>query len=274
MDKLSKVLSYFSVSTNVFYSGKLCGLSVFDKVEEQVGHIHFLRGGRLEIMEQGRTLQVLTAPALLFYPRPIVHTIKAEDSDNTEIVCASVSYGAGPNNPIATSLPAVMCLNLGGEDNRLACAVEWLFEEAFTQSSARQTVMNRLCEILIIQLLRHAMSSSLVESGLLAGLAHPQISRAIDAIHCEPQRGWSLQDLAEVSAMSRSRFSEQFKETIGQTPNDYLTSWRVEMAKNLLRQEKPVGWIASEVGYDSASALARVFRKKVGMSPREWLGTV
>ena len=271
MDKLSRILGQFTVSAGVFYSGQLCGLSSFDGPKSQTGHIHLLKQGRLEVIEPGKPPQILEGPALLFYPRPVAHQIKADDADNTEIVCASVLYGAGPDNPLASSLPSVVTVPLKGRDDRLGCAVEWLFEEAFSERCARQVVMDRLCEIMIIQLLRGVMEAGDVDGGMLAGLSHPQVSRAIDAIHNNPQKNWSLQELAEVSAMSRSRFAELFRETVGQPPGDYLTSWRIELAKALLKNDKPVGWVANEVGYDTASALARVFRKKNGVSPREWL---
>ena len=70
--------------------------------------------------------------------------------------------------------------------------------------------------------------------------------------------------------MSRARFASLFKEVIGQTPSDYLAVLRIEIAKSILRQDRSVGWVANEVGYENASALARVFRSKTGLSPKEW----
>ena len=117
----------------------------------------------------------------------------------------------------------------------------------------------------------HVITSGSVSSGLLAGLADTQLSRVIDTIHQQPEKNWTLVELAEIAAMSRSRFAEHFKSVLGQTPGDYLTSWRIELAKGLLKKDKPVGFVANEVGYENASALARAFRKKTGCSPREWL---
>ena len=241
MDQLSRVLARFSVSAGVFYSGKLCGLSSFEDPNDTKGHIHFLRSGRLRVLEKNQETKILTGPALLFYPRATPHRITAEESDNTEIVCASVDFSSGTASPIANSLPSAICLPLKDCD-RIGTAVEWLFEEAFAENNARQIMMDRLCELLIVQLLRHVMSSGQINSGMLAGLAHPQLSRAIDAIHSSPEKSWSLPELADIAVMSRSRFADLFRNVLEQTPGDYLAGWRVELAKGLLKKGQPVGW--------------------------------
>ena len=106
--------------------------------------------------------------------------------------------------------------------------------------------------------------------GVLAGLAHPQLAKVIMAIHQAPAEAWTLEKMLELAHMSRSKFAEEFRRTLGQSPGDYVIEWRVTVAQNLLKKNKPVGWIANEVGYENSSALARVFRKKTGLSPKEW----
>ncbi|MGI9273818.1 MAG: cupin domain-containing protein [Endozoicomonas sp.] len=269
MDQLSRILQQFSVSAGVFYSGRLCGLSAFEDPNVSIGHIHLLKSGCLKIQEKNKETLSLTGPALLFFPRPTPHRISAEEQDNAEVVCASVDFSSGAASPVASSLPSAIYLSLK-ENDRLGTAVQWLFEEAFEEHDARQIMMDRLCEILIVQLLRHVMASGQVDSGMLAGLAHPQLRRAVEAIHNAPEKNWSLVELAAIAAMSRSRFADLFRTVLGQTPGEYLTGWRVEQAKRLLKKGESVGWVANEVGYENASALARVFRKKTGFSPKEW----
>ncbi len=273
MDQLSSVLNRFSISAGVFYSGQLCGLSSFEEPDAQTGHIHLLRKGKLTIQIHGKSDLTFDEPTLLFYPRPTQHRIMAEDADQTEIVCAEVHYGSGSTNPLASSIPDVVCIPLA-KAGRLQATIDWLFEEAYSTQSARQIIMDRLCEVMIIQLLRHLLSSGDINGGLLAGLSDPKLANALEVIHNQPEQNWSLVELSEKAMMSRSRFAEHFKKTIGITPNDYLSSWRIEIAKGLLKQNKPVGWVANEVGYENASALARVFRSRTGMSPKEWLKTI
>ena len=268
--KLSEVLSRFSVSAGVFYSGGLCGLIKFEEPGFREGHLHLLKQGQISVIDTHGNTRVLTAPSLLFFPRPTRHRLMAAEANRAEIVCATVRYGAGANNPLANALPAMLVLPLA-DATRLKASVEWLFEEAFSERSGRQAMMDRLTEVLLIQLLRHVVDTGLVAQGMLAGLAHPQLSRAMVAMHAQPFKGWSLEELASLAAMSRSKFAETFRATVGQPPGDYLIEWRVGVAQTLLKKGKPVSFVANEVGYENASALARVFRKKVGLSPREWL---
>ena len=118
------------------------------------------------------------------------------------------------------------------------------------------------------------MDSGKLTQGVLAGLAHAQLSKVIMAIHQRPEEAWRLEDMMGLAHMSRSKFADEFRQVVGQSPGDYLIEWRVAVAQNLLKRGKPVGWVANEVGYETPSALARVFRKKTGLSPKQWLKQV
>jgi AraC-like DNA-binding protein len=106
---------------------------------------------------------------------------------------------------------------------------------------------------------------------MLAGLSHPALAPTLVKLQEAPEEAWTLDLMAESAAMSRSKFSELFRDTVGQTPNDFLTDLRISTAQQLLIQDKPVSLVANKVGYEHGSVLARVFRKKTGLSPKEWL---
>lgn len=111
----------------------------------------------------------------------------------------------------------------------------------------------------------------MVQGGVLAALTHPQLSKVIASIHGAPEQSWTVDSLADVAAMSRSKFATLFRETVGTTPNDYITDVRIALAKEMLKDNVPVSIVANKVGYEHASALARIFRKRLGLSPKEWL---
>ncbi|PCI81683.1 MAG: AraC family transcriptional regulator [SAR86 cluster bacterium] len=270
MDKLSEVLNHFSISAGVFYSGNLCGLSSFSGDGEEEGHLHLLGSGKLEVIDHNGKKIEISEPSVLFFPRPAHHRLMAEEGDKAQVVCASINYGTGCKNPLANALPALVVIKLA-DAPVLQFATEMLFKEAANEESGKSAMMDRLTEVFIIQLFRYVMNNDIVQQGMLSGLAHPQLSKAIMAIHEEPEKNWSLEELAERCAMSRSKFAELFKELMGQPPGDYILEWRVAMAQGHLKRGKPVGWIANAVGYENASALARVFRKKTGQSPKQWL---
>jgi AraC-like DNA-binding protein len=99
----------------------------------------------------------------------------------------------------------------------------------------------------------------------------PQLE-ALTAMHEAPKKSWKIEDLADVAGMSRTRFAEHFRTLVGQTPLQYLTVWRMTIARQPLGRGNPVKSVAAQVGYDSAAAFSRVFSRVTGQSPREFDG--
>jgi len=272
MDLLSIILQRFSMNTEVFFTGNLCGISNFNK-EPNKGHLHLLKSGELTIIdEKGRSL-LINEPTVLFFPRPHAHRIIGNEDNPPELVCANIIYNESASNPIVNALPELLCFKLS-DCEKLKKTAQSLFEEAFQEECGRLPMINLFTNMFIIHVLRHVLKKNIMKYGLLAGLAHPQISKVLLAIHDEPERQWGLEEMAELALMSRSKFSELFKRTIGQSPGNYVIDWRISVAKDLLKNNKPVALVANAVGYENGSALARVFRKKLGMSPKEWLESI
>ena len=123
-------------------------------------------------------------------------------------------------------------------------------------------LVERLVEVVMIQILRQLMESDEVSGGLLSGLAHPRLRNALVAMHEAPAQDWTLDNLAGVAGMSRSAFATTFRETLGQTPGQYLLGWRVRLAQKALQRGRPLKVIATEVGYGSEAALSRAFKAK------------
>jgi AraC-like DNA-binding protein len=269
MDQLSIILQRFSMNTEVFFTGNLCGISNFNKERNQ-GHLHLLRSGELTLIDESGKPQLFNEPTVLFIPTPHAHRIIGSEENPPELVCANIVYNEATSNPIANALPALLAFKLS-DCQKLKQTAQWLFEEAFQELSGRLPMINSLTDIFIIHVLRHVLNNNLIQHGLLAGLAHPQLSTVLLAIHDAPEHQWGLEEMAELAIMSRSKFADVFKHTVGQSPGDYLIDWRIIVAKSLLRQNKPVSLVANAVGYENGSALARVFRKKLGLSPKQWI---
>lgn len=269
MDRLSTLLAHFSAHASTYFSGAFCTTANFPAAEGR-GHIHLLRGGRLSVRaEDGHELRI-EEPSLLLVPRPYGHELHADDADAAELVCASLAFDGGMDNPLTRALPGFSLVPLSQLPS-LAANLDWLFAEAFGADCGRDAILNRLFELMLIQLLRHLMANRSLSAGMLAGLAEPRLAKALTLMHDEPARNWSVEELAQACHMSRASFAALFRKVIGATPADYLVSWRVSLAQKRLREGRPVALIADETGYESPSALARAFRRKVGASPREWL---
>lgn len=265
-DRLSALLQRFELRARVFHRGLLCGTAGFDAAAG-VGHLHLLRRGKLTVTDAAGQLSLVSEPAVLFFPRPTVHRLEADAAD---LVCASIDFGAGDENPLLRGLPEWLCSPLT-ELPGLALTQKLLFDEAAAGRCGHGAVADRLSEVLVIQLLRHAIEHRRVNAGAMAGLADPRLAKALNAVHAEPARPWTLQSLAALAGMSRARFAAHFARTVGVPPGDYLTGWRLALARKSLRRGQALKQVANEVGYANASALGRAFTQRFGRTPKQWL---
>ena len=267
-DRLDALLQRFSLRARVFHTGVLCGTNDFDD-DKGVGYLHLVRRGPLAVHNpRGKAVRV-SEPSIVFYPAPMSHRFVSDRETGAELACASVEFGGGAANPIVQSLPPFIVMPISGLPN-LAPALDLLFAEASCADCGRQAALNRLFEVVIIQVLRFAMAEGRTSTGMLAGLADPRLARAIVSMHEKPAHPWSLEELASRAGMSRSRFAEEFRNVVGLTPGNYLTGWRITVARELLRTGRSLKRVADDVGYASAPALSRAFRATTRQSPREW----
>lgn len=267
VDRLAALLERFPVSAQVFHTGTLCGTNLVGG-EDGRGQLHLVQRGPLEVAHAGAALRI-EEPSLLLYPRPLPHRFDSDPRSGADMACAHLRFEGGAQNPLAAALPEFVCLPLRALEGSGA-VLALLFEEAFGQRCGRQAMVERLFEVVMIQVLRQLMESGQVRSGLLAGLGHPRLRAALVAIHEDPARDWTLESLAAVAGMSRSVFAGAFREATGATPGHYLQGWRVGLAQRALRRGRPLKAVAGEVGYGSEAALSRAFRAYTGLSPRAW----
>lgn len=150
---------------------------------------------------------------------------------------------------------------------RLSMLVRLVGEEAMGQRPGRDLVLTRCVELLLIEALRVAPGEQ-TPPGLLRGLADPQLAQAIRQMHGQVARPWTVEQLARLSALSRSAFFDRFSRTVGLPPMEYLLRWRMTVAKDLLRKgELRMAEVAAKVGYGSSSAFSTAFSRHVGQPP-------
>ena len=118
---------------------------------------------------------------------------------------------------------------------RLATLVRLIGEEARGAKPARDLILARLLEVLLIEALRSTTGTE-ASPGLLRGLADPRLATAIRCMHEDPGRSWTVAELAVRAALSRSTFFDRFRRAVGAAPIDYLLTWRMALAQNLLRE--------------------------------------
>ena len=172
--------------------------------------------------------------------------------------------------PLVNVMPPLLHLKL--EQNRslaFQSVLELLAAETEAPGLGSEAVVNRLFELLFVHAIRaYSAQPDGPAHGWLAAVSDRQLARAIEAMHAEPARDWTVDALARVSGMSRSAFAARFRAVVGQAPFDYLTRWRVYRASRLIQQHgASLAEAARSVGYDSAAAFNRAFKKEVGVTP-------
>jgi len=155
-------------------------------------------------------------------------------------------------------------------EQRLAMLVKLVGEESREQRPARDVILARLLEVLLIEALRSTTGTA-ASPGLVRGLADARVAFALRAMHERPAHAWTVAKLAGEAALSRSAFFERFNRTVGVAPMAYLLAWRMAQAKHLLRKnEGSVAGIAERVGYSSASTFSIAFTRHVGLAPSRY----
>ena len=266
-DRLAALFQHFSVRARTFHAGPLCGVNTLEAVEG-CGQLHLVRGGHVTVLHRLPTLEI-TRPSVLFYPRPLTHRFVTDPAHGADFLCAHMAFEGGEAHPIAAALPEVVCLPL---DTLPSCApmLGLLFAEAEASHCGRQAMLDRLFEVVLIQILRELMAQGHVRTGMMAGLSDERLRRALTALHDAPAQDWSLDRLAAQAGMSRTVFANRFRETVGCTPGTYVQRWRIGLAQKLLRQGRALKLVAAEVGYGSEAALSRAFSAQLGVPPRAW----
>jgi AraC-like DNA-binding protein len=191
----------------------------------------------------------------------------------TTLVAGSFGMSTFGAPLISTILPRFLHLRL--EQNRshaFQSLLDLLAAETAQPGIASSRLISSLYESLFVYAIRaYASSSAAPPKGWLAAISDKHLSKAIEAMHSGLDRSWSVESLAREACMSRSVFALKFKTVLGRTPLEYLTQWRMYKAGAMIRSNNRSFYeVASAVGYGSESSFSRVFRREMGVAPREY----
>ncbi|WP_250121633.1 AraC family transcriptional regulator [Chroococcidiopsis sp. CCMEE 29] len=169
-------------------------------------------------------------------------------------------------------LPPIVHIRKESDQAALRWSLERMMQELRERQPGGLLVAQHLAHMMLVQALRLHLAEGLSGGvGWLFALADQQIGAAISAMHEEPAHRWTLQELAERACMSRSTFALKFKATVGATPMEYLTRWRMLLAGDrLTNSSDSIFEIALSLGYESESAFSTAFKRVMGCSPRQY----
>lgn len=177
-------------------------------------------------------------------------------------------FGAPDAGLLVPLLPDVVVVRA---EPRLGILMQLVGDETQSHRPARDLVLERLLEVLLIEALRCGRATASAGQGLAAGLADERTAAALHAFHAQPHAGWTVADLAAEAALSRSAFFARFTRIVGLAPMEYVLRWRMAVAKRLL-EDRDLGLdaVAERVGYGSASAFSVAFTRHLGVPPARY----
>lgn len=298
-DVLSEVLKLIRLRGELVYSAQLGEPWGIRFLPGPASHFHFVEEGAAWVIPpEGEPLRINTGDLVLL-PHARGHslvdsldtpaeaidvlathgfnsddlTLRVDgDGPTTRLVGGFFGFEGSALPAVISALPAVVHIprSDAGAPPWLAAISHFLVDEARVPDPGSSLMISRLIDLLVIRALRSWASTQTHRTGWLAGLGDERISRALTAMHADPFRRWTVNDLAEVALMSRSIFAQRFAATVGEPPLHYLARWRMNIAADLLRGGgMKVTEAAQRVGYASDAAFSRAFKAHFGYAPSE-----
>ena len=282
MNALNQLLSILKVEANVFHNGQYCGTWAVDLSGQKKMLFHVVTRGTCFVETAGASYQLETGDAV-FFPSDMKHLISSEKENDVEpnvgisipmteilerpstgLVCGNFGHSHPVFQRLLQQLPNMMIVRRV-DDSASGRILKMMLDESHSSDQNASVLLSRLADCLFFLLVRDHLNSDV---GVFAAFAHPKLSAVMERIHAETNSKLTLDDLANVGAMSRSSFANLFKEIVGQSPVDYITHWRMSLAYQYLRDEGLSTLdVALKVGYESESSFAKAFTRVMGFGP-------
>ena len=257
-----------------------------------IGALHIIEEGELMLTLDGNPhVERVSGGDVILLPRGDPHHISdagkrarataraggsepdATAAEPARWLCGTFTIGDPQASHLLASLPAVIILRgaRGPALEGLEVARRMLLFEMQSPSQGSAVMVARILDLLFIQILRAWAAGTDAEPNWLAGALDPQIGPALSAIHRDPGRDWTVEELARACSLSRSAFAARFVARVGKPPASYLAHVRLDVATDLLRDTSlSVALIAQNVGYTSEAAFSRAFKHHYGTPPARW----
>ncbi len=239
----------------------------------QPGDLALLPRGEGHLISSGET-----QPCEPFFDIPVVKLSERFEfmrygggGEQTCITCGVLSFDHVAGEKLISQLPPI--IHMKSDDGQLAGQLQPLMQlmaaEASSMAAGGETVVAHLADIIVIRAIRHWIATAPeAAQGWLAALKDPKIGKALAAIHSHPESDWTVERLAQQAGMSRSGFSARFSEIIGSSVKQYLTEWRMSLARSRLKTGSiTLGQLAEDLGYQSEAAFSRAYKRVMGESP-------
>jgi AraC-like DNA-binding protein len=188
------------------------------------------------------------------------------------LVCGYFGCDATPFNPLLGALPPVTVIRRASGSELAQTFITTALGVGNARKPGGEIILAKLSELMLVQAIRlHIETLSDGAEGWLGGLRDPMVGRALQLIHADPSREWTLASLSRETGLSRSALAERFVRLVKLPPMQYLARWRMQLAAHALEQPSAsIAVVAADVGYQSEAAFNRAFKRFVGVPPGLW----
>jgi AraC-like DNA-binding protein len=205
---------------------------------------------------------------------PVLDYSRGLNYDRVRVLCGFLHCDSLGFRPLREALPTVLHVRTRGAEKTewLRTTIDQIIAEVDHPRAGGRSMLERLMEILFIELLRHRIvSTSPSTAGWLAALADSSLGKCLSLIHGDPQHEWTVQNLSAASGVSRSTLTERFETVLDTSPMRYVRDWRLCLASVALSTTgKSIAAIAFEAGYGTEAAFNRAFSRAYGIPPAAW----
>lgn len=227
----------------------------------------YISTGRIRLTSEGSGPLELAAGDLVFFPRK--HATNLVAQENVELL----DVGFEPTlqrQSVADTLPEVLYVkDFASQERSMVALIEGMGHGGHRLGG--NVICNRIATTIVSAALRSWNEAGCAPQRWLDRISDPYIADVLDAVHAEPGRAWTLEELARSAAMSRTTFSARFRHVVGHTPYAYLTNVRMETAMGLmLTGSASVAEMAGALGYSSEEGFSRAFHRHTGTTPSRW----
>lgn len=276
-DAFSDLVQMLILDVDIYHNAKVCGDWQINEHNLGATCFHIATTGSCILDVPDYFNGILECGDLVIFPHELTHSMRpniklsgkqqhlaygdALEKEGTGMLCGEVRFKHAGSRYLLDALPPVFIIPAKQASSWINALLEMIMQESLSNSPAVKAILDKLAELLFIYALRQYLVDYPDKVGVLAIYGNTRLAKALEAMHKNPEKAWTLELMAKEAMLSRTVFSETFKKVSGWTATEYLTWWRMQLAWSMLNKGKSVSEVADKVGYQSIAAFSRAFKK-------------
>jgi AraC-like DNA-binding protein len=264
-DPLTTFFTNLNVESDVYANGDYVGDWVIDTSGKQRIPFHGVVSGASQVWLGDKYIDTIYEGDIVIFPFDHSHQMKPIDTEQTtRMICGFFNVKGISHQRLFEKLPAAIIHSTAQHASNLW---QHLVNEIDNKQPGFYFAFNLHAKLLLLDVLRTQLIETDNMTSVLAGLVNDKINPALDVIHRKYSEPLSIEQLAHCCHLSKNTFTRSFKQSLGQTPYQYLSMWRLEKAQQLLSQNHlSISQVAEATGYQSDIVFRKAFKNYFGFN--------